>query len=55
MTVAELADYLHVHPSTIYRLLKKHEFPAFRVGADWRVTREAIDRWRAQRSESKTR
>jgi excisionase family DNA binding protein len=34
MTVRELSAYLRVHPSTIYRLLKRHEIPAFRVGSD---------------------
>ena len=48
-TVGELADYLRVDPSTIYRLLKRHELPAFKVGRDWRFTMEEIDRWRAKR------
>ena len=49
MTVTEVADYLHVHPSTIYRLLRKQEIPAFRVGSDWRFNRESIDDWRTSR------
>lgn len=48
MTVQEVSDYLRVHPSTVYRLLKRNELPAFRVGSDWRFNIEAIDRWRAQ-------
>jgi excisionase family DNA binding protein len=46
LTVKELADYLHVHPSTIYRMLKRAQLPAFRVGSDWRFNVETIDRWR---------
>jgi putative molybdopterin biosynthesis protein len=46
MTVRELAEYLRVHPSTIYRLLRHGTLPAFRVGSDWRFSREEIDRWR---------
>lgn len=46
MTVKEVSDYLHVHPSTIYRLLKRGELPAFRVGSDWRFNAESIDQWR---------
>lgn len=49
LTVGEIADYLRVDRSTIYRLLKRHELPAFKVGRDWRFNVEEIDRWRAQR------
>jgi len=45
MTVREVAHYLRVHPSTIYRLLKQKRIPAFRVGKVWRFNREIIDRW----------
>ena len=48
MTVRELADYLRVHPSTVYRLLKQKRIPAFKVGSDWRFNREAIDHWRLE-------
>ena len=44
LTVSELADYLRVHPSTIFRLLKRKELPAFKVGGDWRFTMEEIER-----------
>ena len=47
LTVQEVSKYLRVHPSTIYRMLKKNQLPAFRVGSDWRFTVEAIDKWRA--------
>jgi excisionase family DNA binding protein len=47
MRLEEVADYLRVHPSTIYRLLKKQQIPAFKVGSDWRFNLESIDRWRA--------
>ena len=46
MTVKEMADYLGVHSSTIYKLLKKHQIPGFRVGSDWRFNVEEVDRWR---------
>lgn len=47
LTVQEVSSYLRVHPSTIYRMLKKNQLPAFRVGSDWRFTVEAIDKWRS--------
>ncbi|HKV55545.1 MAG TPA: helix-turn-helix domain-containing protein [Candidatus Binataceae bacterium] len=47
LTLEEVAQYLRVHPSTIYRLVKKKQLPAFKVGSDWRFNLESIDRWRA--------
>ncbi len=48
MTVKEVSDYLKVHPSTIYRQLKKGRLPAFKVGSDWRFNIESIDHWRLE-------
>jgi excisionase family DNA binding protein len=48
MTMREVSAYLRVHPSTIYRMLKHRQLPAFQVGSDWRFNIEAIDRWRLQ-------
>jgi excisionase family DNA binding protein len=48
LTVRELSDYLRVHPTTVYRLLKGGKLPAFKVGSDWRFNVESIDRWRQQ-------
>jgi excisionase family DNA binding protein len=48
MTVREVAAYLGVHPSTIYKLLKHHQIPAFHVGGNWRFNVETIDHWRRQ-------
>lgn len=52
LTVKELADYLSVHPSTIYRMLAKKELPSFKIGSDWRFHREAIDNWIRSKSNS---
>ncbi len=46
MTVKEVSDYLRIHPSTVYRQVKRGGFPAFKVGSDWRFNIESIDRWR---------
>lgn len=45
MTAEELADYLRLHPSTIYRLVRKKQIPGFKVGSDWRFSQRAIDEW----------
>jgi excisionase family DNA binding protein len=45
MTLEEVAQFLHVHPSTVYRLLRTHKIPAFKMGSDWRFNQESIERW----------
>jgi excisionase family DNA binding protein len=47
LTLEEVAEYLLVHPATIYRLLKEQQIPAFRMGSDWRFNLASIDLWRA--------
>jgi excisionase family DNA binding protein len=46
VNLEEVAAYLHVHRSTIYRLLRQGKLPGFRIGSDWRFNLEEIDRWR---------
>jgi excisionase family DNA binding protein len=55
LTVGDLSNYLRVHRSTIYRLLKNRELPAFRVGSDWRFNIEMIDQWRMGQTASPER
>jgi excisionase family DNA binding protein len=50
MTVKDLSEYLRVHPSTVYKLLRRREVPAFRIGSDWRFNVEVIDRWCLERN-----
>jgi excisionase family DNA binding protein len=45
LTVREVSEYLRVHPTTIYRLLRERRLPAFRVGSEWRFNIDAIDHW----------
>ena len=48
LTVSEVSAWLKVHPSCIYRLLKKREIPAFRVGSDWRFVAKDLELWLEQ-------
>jgi excisionase family DNA binding protein len=50
ITVDELTEYLRIHRSTLYRLLKRQQLPGFRIGSDWRFNVEAIDEWCRQQS-----
>jgi excisionase family DNA binding protein len=45
LTVSEVSQYLRLHRSTVYRMLKKNQLPAFRVGSDSRFTVEDVDNW----------
>jgi excisionase family DNA binding protein/PAS domain S-box-containing protein len=46
LTVKDVAAYLQVNQTTIYRLLRRAEIPAFKLGGDWRFNLESIDAWR---------
>jgi len=45
LTLREMAQILKVHPGTLYRLVKKHRVPAFKIGGDWRFNQESVERW----------
>jgi len=45
MTVKEIAEYLRVHESSIYRLSKAGKIPAYKVGRCWRFKKDKIDEW----------
>jgi excisionase family DNA binding protein len=51
MTVYEVAEYLHCHSITVYRLIHQKVLPGFRLsrGGDWRCFRSEIDQWIAAR------
>ena len=43
MTPKEAAKYLGFHLVTIYRLLKKQEIPATKIGGQWRFKKSRLD------------
>jgi excisionase family DNA binding protein len=45
MTVKECAAFLKVHPSGMYRLIKRHAIPCFRIGSDWRFSKTEVVAW----------
>jgi len=49
-TIRELSDHLRVHPTTIYLLLRQGRLPGFRVGSNWRFSREAIEHWEREQA-----
>jgi excisionase family DNA binding protein len=50
LTIKEVCDLLQIHPTTIYKLIRKGKIPSFRIGSDWRFRRDRIMRWMAEES-----
>jgi excisionase family DNA binding protein len=45
MTLEEVAEYLRVTKTTVYRLLRQGKIPANKVGRQWRFDKTSIDEW----------
>jgi excisionase family DNA binding protein len=49
LTVREACAYLKISRATMYRMIKRKQFPAFRLSSgqagDWRINLEDLDRW----------
>lgn len=45
MSLDELAVYLKVSKSTLYKLVQQGEFPGQKVGKQWRFHKRAVDDW----------
>ncbi len=48
MTLQNLAEYLHCHYATAYRLARQGDIPSFSFGGRWRVLKSELDRWIAK-------
>lgn len=55
MTIGEVAKYLRIHKSTVYRLAKGKRIPASKVGNKWRFRKDVIDRWLTERENRRPR
>lgn len=45
LTAQDVCGYLKIPRSTLYKLSRDKEIPAFRVGRHWRFRREKIEEW----------
>lgn len=45
LTVEEVATYLRLPLSTVYKLVQDKKLPGFKVGKHWRFRRETIEKW----------
>lgn len=48
LTIEELAAYLKISKSSLYKLAQKGEVPGQKVGKHWRFRRDTIDQWLAE-------
>jgi excisionase family DNA binding protein len=50
LSIPRVARLLRVAEKTVYGLARRGEIPAFKVGGQWRFSRNAIDAWIEERS-----
>ena len=52
LTVREVAQYLRMSETKVYRLVKARHLPAVRIGKSWRFRKDLLDKWLSQCTES---
>jgi PTS system nitrogen regulatory IIA component len=50
MTIAEVSQYLGLHELTVRRLARDGSIPALKLGRQWRIKRDLLEKWIEQRS-----
>ena len=45
LTLAEAAELIHLSKRTLSRMIDRKEFPAFKVGGQWRVCESQLSKW----------
>lgn len=50
LTLQELAVYLKIPESSLYKIVREGKVPARKVGKHWRFSRAAIDAWISQKN-----
>jgi len=45
MTIDDLAEYLKISKSTLYKLAVENKLPGTKIGKRWRFHKDAIDDW----------
>jgi len=45
MTMDELAEYLKISKSTLYKLAQENKLPGQKIGKRWRFHKDAVDAW----------
>lgn len=45
LTLEQIAEYLQMSTSSIYKMVQKGKIPAYKVGRQWRFKKKEIDEW----------
>jgi excisionase family DNA binding protein len=45
LTIDDLAEYLKISKSTLYKLAQEGALPGQKIGRHWRFHRDAVDDW----------
>jgi len=45
LTIEELAIYLKIPKSTLYKLVREGKIPSQKIGRRWRFQKRSIERW----------
>jgi excisionase family DNA binding protein len=53
LTIDELATYLKISKSTLYKLVREKKIPSQKIGRHWRFLKEIIDKWLADEYKEK--
>ncbi len=51
LTVHEVAEYLRMSETKVYRLVKDRQLPVLRIGKSWRFRKDLLDEWLSQQIE----
>ena len=54
LTLRETAEYLKVSVRTVHRLIRDAGLPSFKVGGQWRVRADELQRWLQAKKEEAT-
>ncbi len=54
LTIKELAVYLKIPKSTLYKLVREGKIPSQKIGRHWRFQKAAIDNWLSEVRINKT-
>jgi len=55
LTLEQIAEYLQMSTSSIYKMAQAGKIPAYKVGRQWRFRKEEIDKWITNKKSNKFR